>query len=407
MLSKVKIDHQSLVSLSMTVSYCDERGSHADTLYFDKFNVWRDADLLPQDVQQQLQGQSAGYAGRFSYEAGVLVQEKQAALLHSIPYKNFNRQAMKSMRVEPRAGRFYPAGWFQGIRDNYSDNRFPVRVAAISDSQIEVDFNHPLAAYALDYELEVHAVSAHGEEHGGRCNDCIAELLNGPGMQLPWQGQPADFFVDEPFRRGDESNDSAFYAIPRMLEHLDVTAIEQLKRLYAELVPERSSILDLMASLNSHLPESLHPQHVSGLGMNHQELEANQSLDESVLHDLNSSAELPYDAESFDVVLCNVSVEYLVNPLEVFREVCRVLKPGGIFIVTFSNRWFPGKAIQLWTNLHEFERMGLVSDYFASSGGFENICTRSVRGLPRPENDRHKMPYSDPLYAVWASKPVE
>ncbi len=406
MLSKLKIDNQSLVSLSMTVRYSDARGTHSDVLYFDKFNVWRDADLLPENMRQQLTGQSAGYVEQFNYDAGTLVEKKREAWQYCIPDSHFNRHAMKSVCIEPRAGRYYPAGWFQGIRDNYSDNRFPVRVTSISNNQIEVDFNHPLSAYELELGVEVHGVSAHGDEHGGRCNDCVAELLNGPGMQLPCREQGTDFFVDEPFRRADEANDGAFYALPRMLEHLDDTAIDQLQQLYQKLIPHNATILDLMASLNSHLPESLSPKSVSGLGMNHQELEANQVLDDSIVHDLNKDTKLPYESSSFDVVLCNVSVEYLVDPLEVFREVYRVLKPGGMFIVTFSNRWFPGKAIQLWTNLHEFERMGLVSEYFSSSAEFENICTHSVRGLPRPENDRHQMLYSDPLYAVWASKPV-
>ena len=32
--------------------------------------------------------------------------------------------------------------------------------------------------------------------------------------------------------------------------------------------------------------------------------------------------------------------------------------------MTFSDRWFPTKAIELWSELHPFERMGLVLDYF-------------------------------------------
>mgnify|MGYP001144347911 CR=1 FL=1 len=42
--------------------------------------------------------------------------------------------------------------------------------------------------------------------------------------------------------------------------------------------------------------------------------------------------------------LCAVSVDYLTKPLEVFREVNRVLKPGGLAIMSFSNRCFPTKG---------------------------------------------------------------
>lgn len=57
---------------------------------------------------------------------------------------------------------------------------------------------------------------------------------------------------------------------------------------------------------------------------------------------------LPFCDESFDVVTCVVSVDYLIKPLEVFAEISRVLKPGGICIMSMSNRCFPTKAISIW-----------------------------------------------------------
>jgi SAM-dependent methyltransferase len=99
-------------------------------------------------------------------------------------------------------------------------------------------------------------------------------------------------------------------------------------------------------------------------------------------------------------------VEYLTRPHEVFSEVARILKPGGIFIHSFSNRWFPPKAIRIWAELHEFERMGLVLEYFLKSGQYRGLETYSMRGLPRPANDKYsdRLPYADPVYAVWGSK---
>ena len=62
------------------------------------------------------------------------------------------------------------------------------------------------------------------------------------------------------------------------------------------------------------------------------------------MHDLNRTPTLPFEDESFDVVLNTVSVDYLTRPFEVFAEVGGVLRPGGLFLVTFSNRAFPQKA---------------------------------------------------------------
>ncbi len=70
--------------------------------------------------------------------------------------------------------------------------------------------------------------------------------------------------------------------------------------------------------------------------------------DERVVHDLNADPTLPFADESFDDVVCCVSVDYLTRPVEVFADVARVLRPGGRFVTTFSNRCFPTKAIRGW-----------------------------------------------------------
>ena len=125
-----------------------------------------------------------------------------------------------------------------------------------------------------------------------------------------------------------------------------------------------------------------------------------------MVQDLNLNSRLPFDSNRFDAVVCTVSVEYLVDPLAVFAELARILLPDGYFILTFSNRWFPTKAIKIWKELHEFERMGLVLEYFIRSGDFKNLQTYSLRGLPRPNDDKYfpDLWCSDPIYAVWGQK---
>jgi SAM-dependent methyltransferase len=96
----------------------------------------------------------------------------------------------------------------------------------------------------------------------------------------------------------------------------------------------------------------------------------------------------------------------LTDPLEVFEDVARVLRPGGVFVVTFSNRWFPPKVVRVWEHIHEFERIGLVAEYFLRSGAFGELGTYSMRGLPRPRTDQYagELPFSDPVYAVWGRR---
>ena len=218
-----------------------------------------------------------------------------------------------------------------------------------------------------------------------------------------------DFFDGPNFSRQDERTDSEFYKQPRMVQHTDDRARDEIRRLHGRLFQDGDVVLDLMASWTSHLPESFAAGAMTGLGMNVAELASNSRLDRYVVHDLNLQPRLPFEDGEFDGVFCSVSVEYLVHPLEVFCEVARVLRPGGRFVVTFSNRWFPTKAIRIWPELHEFERMGLVLEYFRRSGKFHNLETYSLRGLPRPKSDKYypDLLLSDPVYAVWGERGID
>jgi len=192
------------------------------------------------------------------------------------------------------------------------------------------------------------------------------------------------------FARSDDSDDGAFYSFPRLVTHIDDRAIAEVGRLYAELSVD-GRVLDLMSSWISHLPER--PEHLTVLGMNAEELDANPMADERVVHDLNSAPTLPFGDASFDDALCVVSVDYLTQPIEVFAEVHRVLRPGGRFICTFSNRCFPTKAIRGWLAADDQGRCAIVAEYFRRSGGWREptLQVRTPAGFG-----------ADPLYAVWA-----
>jgi SAM-dependent methyltransferase len=204
--------------------------------------------------------------------------------------------------------------------------------------------------------------------------------------------------------RDDETPDTDFYTKPRFVDHLDSKALETVEEIYGRLIPASSTILDLMAGPDSHLRKVKDPVKVVGLGLNETELEANPILSEHVIHDLNSDPRLPFPDNHFDIVVNTVSVDYLTQPLEVFREVSRVLKPEGLFIVVFSNRMFPPKAVNIWKRRTEKQRVELVRRFFTLSGRFRIQGYEESIGKPRPKDDKYYgqgIP-SDPIYAVWA-----
>ena len=217
----------------------------------------------------------------------------------------------------------------------------------------------------------------------------------------------ASIYTDEQFSRLDDSDDTDFYARDRFVDHLDSVALSTVEKLIGTLVVEkRPVILDLMAGWDSHIPEHLEVSEVVGLGLNKQELAGNNSLTSYVIHDLNGKPRLPFSNNSFDVVLNTVSIDYMTRPFQVCDEVARVLKPGGLFLVIFSNRMFPQKAVKIWRESNELERIIFVEDLFNATEGFEKSRFFCSKGKPRPKDDKYaylKLP-SDPIYAVYAEK---
>lgn len=192
------------------------------------------------------------------------------------------------------------------------------------------------------------------------------------------------------FRRYDESKDADFYVQPRLVNHIDDKAIRAATDLFREYLPANGAILDLMSSWVSHLPKDIHYDRVAGLGMNETELRANPQLTEYVVQDLNQNSQLPYSDAHFDGGMVTVSVQYLTNPIAVYGEVGRVLRPGAPFITVFSNRMFPTKAVAIWQSLDDQGHQQLVRSYYEQAGFFDpiDVLDRSPRG------------WSDPLYAV-------
>jgi hypothetical protein len=178
------------------------------------------------------------------------------------------------------------------------------------------------------------------------------------------------------FDKADTSPDSDFYVFPRFVTHIDDDAIAAVTAAYRATFPSDGSILDLMGSWVSHLPKDVNYTSVIGHGMNAEELAANPRLTRWFVQDLNADPVLPLDDASFDGATLCVSVQYLQRPVEVFQQVARVLRPGAPFVVSFSNRCFPTKAVAIWQALPGPEQQRLVAAYMAASG-FVDITSRT------------------------------
>ena len=88
------------------------------------------------------------------------------------------------------------------------------------------------------------------------------------------------------FDRSDDSADRIFYAVPRLVTHIDDEAIAGVGDLYEEMGVSDGDALDLMSSWISHLPRP--PRSLTVLGMNAEELDANPMATERVVRDLNA-----------------------------------------------------------------------------------------------------------------------
>ena len=186
----------------------------------------------------------------------------------------------------------------------------------------------------------------------------------------------------------DPSPDADFYDQPRFVTHIDDGAIAAVTRLYRETLPAGGALLDLMSSWVSHLPEDVVYASVTGHGMNAEELAANPRLARWFVRDLNADPALPLESGSFDGACLCVSVQYLQRPVQVFREVARVLRPGAPFVVSFSNRCFPTKAVAIWQSMTGPDQQRLVSAYMREAG-FASITGQAAAP-----------PYGDPLWTV-------
>jgi SAM-dependent methyltransferase len=399
-----KIGSDSLANIEFRLNWKSRDAAHTEVYYGQRISLWR--DIFPKKLYEKLLSKSVSDRIEFDlkpdYSRSIYDPQKRFFIRQS----QFDRTSRPDVVIEPRYGRFYPRGMLKDIPGVYKQNIQPFRCVGSDDYQLQVDFNHPLSEKELHLTAVIHSVTKQFGATGGNCTDWIETITSGPGMQIRSNGKPTDFFSDNPFSRKDNEEDGQFYVAPRFVNHIDDTAILQISDIYSTFLKPGMRVLDLMSSWTSHIPTQIHLGKLTGLGLNEEELLANKQLNDYVIHDLNVNPKLPFNDHSYDTVVCTVSVEYMTRPFEVFEEINRILKPGGYFAVAFSDRWFPPKAVKIWQEMHEFERLGLVTEYFMASEKYRAIETFSIRGLPRPPDDKYygQRRGSDPVFCVAGAK---
>ena len=392
----------SLAILEWSLKWQSPAARHQERFLARRVNIWR--DVFPLGMERELTGACINDTVSRDYAPGEAVPPYDQRKVRTIPSREFKVIRVAGRDILPREGRFYPLNTLAGVVGMPQASALPYRLLENNGTTMLADLNHPLARYPLRFSATVLNAAEKDTDTGGRLSAWMEEVADsGPGMQSPWNGKGTDYCGGRIMERLD-TDDAGFYAQPRMVPHIDSQARELLEQEYSARIPEKGRTLDLMSSFQSHL--TLRPGlEITGLGMNKEELEANPALSKRLVQDLNANPKLLFQDNWFDAVVCSLSVEYLSAPVEVFQEVKRVLRPGGVFLLSFSNRWFPTKVALCWPDLHPFERMGLVLSWLEESG-FNDRETVSIRNWWRPFDDPYfrRIKASDPLFLVQGAK---
>ncbi|WP_243438260.1 methyltransferase domain-containing protein [Fundidesulfovibrio soli] len=401
----IRLSENTHATLDLTITWQGPEALHEERYLLRNANPWR--DIYPPGVKEAITGLRPGEKAAFDYAPGAVMPDWDERLVRSLPRKSFKPQSAQHREIQPQVGRFYPQGFFEGLPGVLPQNIRPARVLDASPDGLTIDLNHPMAGRFLRLAVEVADVRPKPGDTGGALSHIVERVCDfGPGMQACLRdGRPTIFEAPGALRRKDDGPDGLFYASPRMVNHVDAQASAHLAGIHARFVEPGALVLDLMSSFATHLPSG-HPARVVGLGLNREEMAANPRLVDHVVQDLNADPRLPFGPGAFDAVLISLSLEYLIQPAGIIAECARVLKPGGRLLVGFSDRYFPTKAIAVWSELHEFERVGFVSQLISESRLFTELSTHSVRNWWRPVDDPHfpKLLTSDPVFVVAGSR---
>lgn len=197
----------------------------------------------------------------------------------------------------------------------------------------------------------------------------------------------------------DGSPDELFYLLPRVgIHHTDDGFRSQLSQLYRLLLKPGSDLLDLCSQHDSHLPSDVEYRSLTVHGMNYVELLANVRATERFTRNFNSEPSLSQLADgSVDAVLMAVSIQYMQRPTELLQEARRVLRPGGVVVISFSNRMFFTKAVEAWRSQSSMRGLASLVKGYLLDAGFPAV--RVVNGVKLADGS-FPNPNGDPFIAA-------
>lgn len=395
------IEFDKKAEILLRIDYRSPYSEHIENFFFE-LNLWRECEILPKWFLNEIVGREEGEEFEFTIKGSEFFNFSYENLLE-LDINSFKPPKLERA-IKPRVGRFYPLGFFPYVKGAFPQNIKPVRVVETNEV-LKVDLNHPSSYFDFKCKVKILKVKEKKVELGGSCRDLFEEAFEGVGMQVRYHGIPTDFEFGEKdsFSRLDESDDYIFYRNPRFTSHIDSKCHENLVKTYAEILPSSGKILDFMSGYQSHIPNG--DYEVIGLGLNSEEMKLNPSLNDFVVHDVNKNPKLPFENEEFDAIVCDFSIGYVVDPIAIFRELDRILKKKGLIAFSFSNRLFPQKAVRIWREILDYEKLGYVTELFIRNG-WSKIATITHRGYPRPWEDRYSLTqkFSDPLYLAYGIK---
>ena len=199
----------------------------------------------------------------------------------------------------------------------------------------------------------------------------------------------------------DESNDEEFYSDPKFVYHLDANFRQYLSNVYKNEIEDNLTVLDLMSSWDSYLPEEKKYKKVIGHGLNKKELERNKVFDSYWIQNFNLNQEIPLDSGSVNYCLMVAAWQYLQYPENLTKEIVRVLNNQGKMIIAFSNRAFWHKAPNIWTTSTEEERVNYVRKILITNGFNE---PKIIKKFNEPAINIFKFLNKDPFYCLIATK---